>query len=67
MEQSREIEIPVVCETDGCKNYGKLVNVVRGVPFADLDLFYENYDDSVEEDHCPICGGLGVAEDPLLV
>ncbi|MBI3537601.1 MAG: hypothetical protein HY070_08605 [Chloroflexi bacterium] len=67
MEQSREIEIPIICETNQCENYGKIVNVVRGIRFKDLDLFYENFDDSVEQDKCPICGELGVAEDPILV
>jgi len=67
MEQSKEIEIPIVCETDQCENNGKLINTVRGIPFEDLDLFYENYDDLVEQDHCPVCGELGVVQDPILV
>ncbi len=58
MEQGKEIEIPIVCETAQCENSGKLVNTVSGIRFEDLDLFYENYDDSVEQDHCPICGEL---------
>jgi len=67
MAQSREVDIPIVCENKQCENCGNLVNVVRGINIEDLNLFYENYDDSVEQDHCPICGELGVAEDPILI
>ena len=58
--------IPVVCEEDGCSNYGCIVNHVTGVSFVLLDLFYENYDESEPADYCPVCGVWGVAEDPLL-
>lgn len=67
MAHSVEIEIPIICKNDGCENYGDLVNLVRGIKAIETDLFYENYDGSVEEDYCLICGELGVAEDPILV
>lgn len=66
MEKS-EIVIPIICENDLCKNYGKAINMIRGIPARELDLFYESYDGSEEEDYCLFCGKLGVAEDPLIV
>jgi hypothetical protein len=62
-----EVEIPIVCENDQCKNYGNLINLVHEIRLEDIDLFYENYDDSVEYDYCLICGELGVAEDAYLM
>ncbi len=62
-----EVEIPIVCENDKCGNYGNLVNLVRGIRLEDIDLFYENYGDSVDYDCCRVCGELGVAEDAYLV
>lgn len=62
-----EVEIPIVCENDKCENYGNLVNLVRGIRLEDIDLFYENYGDSVDYDYCQVCCELGVAEDAYLV
>lgn len=66
MAQSKEVKIPIVCENDECENYGNLINVVSEIDIGDIDLFYENYDGSVEYDYCQICGQLGVAEDPIV-
>jgi len=62
-----EVEIPIVCENDQCENHGNLVNLVHGIKFEEIDLFYENYDGSVEYDYCPICGELGVVEEAYFV
>ena len=62
-----EVEIPIVCENDQCENYGNLVNLLHGIRFEEIDLFYENYGDSVEYDYCQVCGELGIAEDAYLV
>ena len=67
MAKGAEIRIPIVCENERCENYGNLVNLVRGIKANEADLFYDNFNGSVEEDYCPICGELGVAEDPILV
>lgn len=67
MAQSAEIKIPIVCENEKCENYGNFVNLVSEMEASGVDLFYENYDGSVEEDYCPICGVLGIAEDPILI
>lgn len=61
-----EIKIPVFCENAQCKNFGNLVNIISEISVEDIDLFYEGYDGSVEEDYCPVCGELGVAEDPIV-
>lgn len=66
MAQSAELKIPIVCENSECANYGDFINVVGEITIDDINLFYENYDGSVEYDYCPICGELGVAEDPIL-
>ncbi len=63
---AQEIEIPVICENNQCENFGNLVNVVSEITTDEVDLFYENYDGSTEDDYCPICGELGVAEDPVI-
>lgn len=65
MAQIRQVEIPIICENEQCQNFGNVINVISEIAIEDLDLFYENFDDSVEEDHCIICGELGVAEDPI--
>jgi hypothetical protein len=62
-----EVEIPIFCENDQCTNYGNLINLVHGIGLEEIDLFYENYDDSIEYDYCPMCGELGVAEDAYLL
>lgn len=66
MAQSINLQIPIVCENNKCNNYGKIINIVSEINVDDIDLFYENYDGSVEDDYCPICGELGVAEDPIV-
>ncbi|WKZ51201.1 MAG: hypothetical protein QY329_00445 [Anaerolineales bacterium] len=66
MAHSRQVKIPIVCENGQCSNFGGTINVISEIAAEDLDLFYENYDGSVEYDYCPICGELGVAEDPIL-
>ncbi|MEW6241694.1 MAG: hypothetical protein AB1564_12880 [Chloroflexota bacterium] len=66
MAQAKEIEIPIICENNQCQNFGKTINVVYEVKLKELDLFYENYDGSVEEDYCFVCGELGVAEDAIM-
>mgnify|MGYP000079575518 CR=1 FL=1 len=66
MAQVRHVEIPIVCENERCLNFGQTINVISGITMEDIDLFYENYDGSVEYDYCQICGELGVAEDPAL-
>lgn len=66
MAHDTEVNIPIVCENSECKNYGNLINLISKLNIKDLDLFYENYDGSVEYDYCPICGQLGTAEDPIL-
>lgn len=65
MAQATKIEIPIICENTQCRNFGKVINLISGIAIEDLDLFYENYDGSVEEDECPVCGEIGVAEDPI--
>jgi hypothetical protein len=66
MAQIRQLEIPIVCENEQCPNFGKTINVISEIAAEDIDLFYEDYDGSVEYDYCPICGELGVAKDPIL-
>lgn len=62
-----EVEIPIICENDKCKNYGELINLVREISLEGIDLFYESYGNPADEDdYCPICGQLGVAEDAYL-
>jgi hypothetical protein len=62
-----EVEVPIICGNDKCKNYGNLVNLVREIKLEDIDLFYENYGDSADYDYCQVCGELGIAEDAYLV
>lgn len=62
-----QIEIPIICENNQCRNFGGVINIASEINLRDMDLFYENYDGVVEEDYCPICGELGVVEDPILV
>jgi hypothetical protein len=62
-----QIEIPIICENDQCQNFGNFINIVYDIAINRINLFYENYDGSVEDDYCPICGELGIAEDPILV
>lgn len=59
--------IPVICETAGCSNQGMEFNAVRGITNADeLDLVIENWSEMHEEaDICPVCGKLGVAQEPV--
>ena len=59
------MKIPNVCETTGCANEGRAVNIVSGIPDSEIDLFYESFDGPDEADYCPLCGALGVAEDPV--
>ncbi|MBI5652024.1 MAG: hypothetical protein HZC40_16530 [Chloroflexi bacterium] len=66
MAQNSALEIPIVCENDQCENHGNIVNLVRGITREEIDHFYESYDESVSQDHCPICGELGVAEEPIV-
>ena len=67
MVQSQKLVVPIICENALCQNSGKLVNRVYGINTSEIDLFYENYDGSIEEDYCPICGELGIAEDPIML
>lgn len=64
MAQKEQIVIPIICENPHCANLDNLVNVVSGITTDDMDLFYESYDGTDAEDYCPVCGELGVAEDP---
>ena len=66
MAKERNVIIPIVCWTDGCKNFGKEINTVTDIKEEDLDLFFEGYDGSSDSDYCPICGEMGVAEDAYL-
>lgn len=62
-----QVEIPIVCENEKCKNYGELINLVREIRYEEIDVFYENYGHPADEDdYCPICDRLGVAEDAYL-
>ncbi|MGR3914377.1 MAG: hypothetical protein OD918_07630 [Gammaproteobacteria bacterium] len=61
----REIIIPIICENPACRNRGRRVNAVSGIPLADMDLFYEGYGDGDPADNCPACGKLGIAHDPV--
>lgn len=61
-----KVEIPIICENEKCENFGNLVNLVREIDLTDLDLFYENYGSSPDDDYCQVCGELGVAEDCYL-
>lgn len=65
MAQIRQIKIPIICENNQCPNLGKAINIVSEIAIEDIDLFYENYDGSANEDYCSICGELGIAEDPI--
>jgi hypothetical protein len=58
------MKIPIVCEIAVCPNSWRVVNVVSEIDEDNIDLFFEGYDDSEPEDHCTVCGALGVAEDP---
>jgi hypothetical protein len=64
MVQNKQVAVPIICENPRCPNFGQIINVVSEI--EDIDLFYENYDGSVSEDYCIVCGELGVAEDPIL-
>jgi len=64
-QATHKMKVPIVCETDGCPNYGKTINWVTNIPEEDLDLFYEGYDESEPADYCQLCGEWGVAEDPV--
>jgi len=57
--------VPIICHEPDCTNNGEVVNEVSGLNPQQLDDFYEGYDESCPEDHCPVCGKLGIAEDPL--
>lgn len=59
------VSVPIVCMTEGCPLRGETINVVSEIEPQYLDAFYEDYDDSSPEDHCPLCGELGVACDPV--
>lgn len=63
---SNTYSIPVICMTEGCANRGEAVNVISGIEEEYLEAFYESFGDAEPEDYCPICGELGVAEDPEL-
>ena len=58
-----DVEIPIICETDGCRNFGFRINTIF-MAKKDLELFMEAYGHGGEEpeDICPLCGKLGVAE-----
>lgn len=60
-----EIKISIVCETEGCPNFGRKINEVTG-PKKNEDAFYAAYGHGGEddEDFCPLCKKLGVAKDP---
>ncbi|MCC6299039.1 MAG: hypothetical protein IT314_07055 [Anaerolineales bacterium] len=60
------IKVPILCENSHCRNFGNIVNIVSEISMEDIDLFYEGYDGSVDQDYCPVCGELGIAEDPIL-
>ena len=55
---------PIFCETEGCWNCGRMINLVSNIPVEDLDLFYEGYDESEPADSCNVCGELGVLGEP---
>lgn len=63
MAKNRKLIIPIICENPKCSNFNHLVNEVTGLTNNDLDLFYEGYNGSDEQDYCPICQKLGIAED----
>ena len=58
------MKVPIVCCEPDCANNGITVNEVSKINPQDLDDFYESFDGSSPEDHCPLCGNLGVIEDP---
>jgi hypothetical protein len=58
------IAIPIYCEVSDCKNFGKVVNLVSVISEDELDCFYENFADAEDSDICPLCGILGIAEEP---
>jgi hypothetical protein len=61
---SQSVSIPIVCETPGCPNNGSLINRISEYPADLVDAFFEDYDGSVLEDRCPLCGEAGIAQDP---
>lgn len=63
---SDTVSIPLVCVTDDCPRFGRLVNMISEYPLEILDAFYEDYDGSEAEDACPICGQPAVPQDALL-
>ena len=66
MAKIRQIAVPIICENQQCPNLWKTINTVSELKIEDIDLFYENYDGSVSEDYCFICGELGIAEEPIV-
>ncbi len=56
--------VPIVCREPGCAGAGETVNEVSGINPQDLDDFYEAFGKPDPEDHCTLCGRLGIAEDP---
>lgn len=67
MERNQAVEIPIICESQQCANYGRVINIVSELTTNDLDLFYEDYNGTEPADYCPLCKKLGVAENAAYV
>lgn len=60
------LKVPVVCSTPDCSKYldGAVINSYL-VKWSDLDQFYEDWANCQnDEDYCPVCGVLGLMEEP---
>jgi hypothetical protein len=58
-------EVGMVCYTEGCPNErGNAFSIVRFQKENQLDMFMEafGHGSETQNDYCPLCGALGVAE-----
>jgi hypothetical protein len=60
-----DYEVGMVCYTEGCPNErGNAFNVIEFDNESELDMFMEafGHGSETQNDYCPLCGVLGVAE-----
>ena len=59
--------LSVVCETQGCANQGRAINIIRGIEPEYAEAFIEDWsgtNGAEPEDFCPACRQRGVLQDP---
>jgi hypothetical protein len=59
------VRLRVVCETPGCRNNGKVVNIIGAIPPEAVNILFEGFGHGAEDpnDYCPECQQLGILQD----